>query len=168
MGNIYNKVCKIEMFLAVLFLAVSVLALTLSAALRTAQMPIAWGLDIALMLFSWSTFLGADIAFRKKALINVDMLVKALPVKIQRVLDGLVNLLMVAAIIFMLIYGIKLVIISRARVMPSISWLSYSWVTASVPVSMALMLISALKQIYETFFQRKNETTKTDNEGLPC
>jgi TRAP-type C4-dicarboxylate transport system permease small subunit len=168
MGKIYRMVCKIEMFAAVVCLVLSVCALIIAAVLRTAHRPIAWGLDVALLLFSWSTFLGADIAFRNKALVKVDMLTKILPLKAQRILDALVYLLMTAAIVFLLVYGIKLVIISRARVMPSAAWLSYSWVTACVPVSMVLMLISALIQIYETFFFRKKEYHISEKGGISC
>ncbi|MDR1625654.1 MAG: TRAP transporter small permease [Spirochaetia bacterium] len=153
MNKVYRAVCNAEMFIAVLFLVVSVVAMCISAVLRTLDHPIAWGLDIALMLFCWSTFLGTDIAFRNKALVKVDMFVKVLPAKLQKTIDALVYLLMVAAIVFLIVYGTKLAVVSRARVFPSATWLSYSWVTASVPVSMALMLVSALRQIYENFFR---------------
>jgi TRAP-type C4-dicarboxylate transport system permease small subunit len=150
--------CNAEMFIAVLFLVVSVLAMCISAILRTLDHPIAWGLDIALMLFCWSTFLGTDIAFRNKALVKVDMLAKALPPKLQKVLDAVVYLLILASILFLIIYGTRLAIVSRARVFPGATWLSYSWVTASVPVSMTLMLISALRQIYQTFFHASGQS----------
>jgi TRAP-type C4-dicarboxylate transport system permease small subunit len=145
------------MFIAVLFLVVSVAAMCISAVLRTLNHPIAWGLDVALLLFSWSTFLGADIAFRNKALVKVDMLVKLLPAKLQKVLDALVYLLVLASIVFLIFYGVRLAVVSRARVFPGATWLSFSWVTASVPVSMTLMLVSALKQIYENFFRKEKE-----------
>jgi TRAP-type C4-dicarboxylate transport system permease small subunit len=144
------------MGVAISFLVVSVAALCISAILRTLDHPIAWGLDVALLLFSWSTFLGADIAFRNKALVKVDMLVNLLPAKLQRFLEAVVYVLMTAAIVFLIVYGIKLAIISRARVFPGAAWLSYSWVTACVPVSMTLMFISDMKQIYENFFRKKS------------
>jgi TRAP-type C4-dicarboxylate transport system permease small subunit len=146
--------CSAEMFVAVLFLVTSVVAMCVSAILRTLGHPIAWGLDIALMLFSWSTFLGADIAFRKRALVKVDMLVKILPQEGQKAIDVCVYFFMLAAIVFLIVMGTRLAIVSRARVFPGATWLSYSWVTASVPVSMTLMLISALKQIYENFSRK--------------
>ena len=157
MGKFYRAMYTVEMFIAIVFLVVSVMAICLSAVLRTLNHPIAWGLDVALMLFTWSTFLGADIAFRNKALVKVDMFVKILPAGPQKIIDICVYLLILAAIIFLIFFGTRLAIVSRARVFPGATWLSYSWVTASVPVSMTLMLISALKQIYENYFSRSGK-----------
>ena len=154
MGKLYRAVCTLELYVAIVLLVVSVLAICISAVLRTVGHPIAWGLDLALMLFAWSTFLGAEIAFRNKALVKVDTLVKYFPAKVQKIIDVFVYILVVASIIFLIYFGAKLAIVSRARVFPSAAWLSYSWVTASIPVSMTLMLISALKQIYENYFAR--------------
>jgi TRAP-type C4-dicarboxylate transport system permease small subunit len=117
-------------------------------------MPLRWGLDIALLLFTWSTFLGADIAFRKRCLVRVDMLINRLPKTVRRVLEGVVYALMLAAIIFLIVYGTRLTYLSRMRPFQAIPGLSYSLVAASVPVSMFLMLVSALIQVYEVFFQK--------------
>ena len=164
LGKLYRTVCTVEKFVAIVFLVVSVLAICTSAFMRSFNHPIAWGLDLALMLFTWSTFLGAEIAFRNKALVKVDMLVKALPDKVQKILDIFVYLLILATLLFMIYFGAKLSIISRARVFPSATWLSYSWVTASVPVSMTLMFISALKQMYESHFPRRGKAA-AEEEG---
>jgi TRAP-type C4-dicarboxylate transport system permease small subunit len=155
MRNIYERICSIEMGVAIICLSTSVLAIFLSAVMRVIRLPVRWGLDIALLLFTWSTFLGADIAFRKKCLVRVDMLINKLPKTVRKIFEGIVYVLILAAIVFLIIYGVKLTYISRARPFQAIPGLSYSLVTASVPVSMFLMLISALIQIYEIFFQKK-------------
>jgi TRAP-type C4-dicarboxylate transport system permease small subunit len=123
--------------------------------MRVIRFPIRWGLDIALLLFTWSTFLGADIAFRKKCLVRVDMLINRLPKTARAVFEAVVYALILAAIVFLIIYGVKLTYLSRARPFQAIPGLSYSLVTASVPVSMFLMLITALIQIYAVFFRGK-------------
>lgn len=143
------------MGVAVICLSVSVLAIFISALMRVLKMPLRWGLDIALLLFTWSTFLGADIAFRKRCLVSVDMLINRLPKTVRRVLEAVVYAFMLASIVFLIIYGTKLAYLSRMRPFQAIPGLSYSLVAASVPVSMVLMLISALIQIYEVFFQKK-------------
>jgi TRAP-type C4-dicarboxylate transport system permease small subunit len=155
MQKFYEKVCAVEMGAAIVCLSVSVFAIFMSALMRVFNMPLRWGLDIALLLFTWSTFLGADIAFRKKCLVSVDMLINRLPQTARRVLEAVVYALMVAAIVFLIIYGTRLTYLSRMRPFQAIPGLSYSLVAASVPVSMFLMLISALIQIYEVFFQKK-------------
>jgi len=162
MGRFYRTVCTVEKYIAIVFLVISVLAICTSAILRTLDHPIAWGLDLALMMFTWSTFLGAEMAFRNKALVKVDMLVEIMPEKVQKILDVFVYLLIFASLLFLIYFGTKLAFVSRARVFPGATWLSYSWVTASIPVSMTLMLISTLKQISETCFQRSGKATEEE------
>jgi TRAP-type C4-dicarboxylate transport system permease small subunit len=140
-------------------LSISVLAIFLSAVMRVMKFPIPWGLDMALLLFTWSTFLGADIAFRKKCLVSVDMLVIRLPKPVRKILEAVVYALILAAIIFLMYYGAKLTYFSRARPFQAIPGLSYSWVIASVPISMFLMLVSAVIQIHEAYFQKNDGKT---------
>jgi TRAP-type C4-dicarboxylate transport system permease small subunit len=155
------------MFIAVIFLSASTSFIFISAIMRTVKHPISWGLDIALLLFTWSTFLGADIAFRHRNLVRVDMFLNTLSPGKRKALEAVVYLLMLAAIIFMLCFGIKLTFLSRARVFQGIPGLSYSWIIASVPTSMTLMLITALIQVYQLFFP-KNADTAAEKGDIPC
>ncbi|MDR1935781.1 MAG: TRAP transporter small permease subunit [Candidatus Accumulibacter sp.] len=152
--------CKIEMGIAMSCLSISVITIFISAVMRVMAFPIRWGLDIALLLFTWSTFLGADIAFRKKCLVSVDMLVIRLPRPIRKTLEAVVYVLILASIVFLIYYGVKLTYFSWARPFQAIPSLSYSWVVASVPVSMFLMLISLLIQIHETYFRKNDDKAR--------
>ena len=164
MEKIYKLICQAEMYVAVICLTTSTSVLFISAVMRTIRRPISWGLDIALLLFTWSTFLGADIAFRNNALVNVDMLVKILPRALQRLLEVVVYLIMLGAILCLLYFGFRLTVISSARSFQGTPWLSYSWASASVPVSMAMMLVSALRQGHRKFIKR-SEMDETMEEG---
>ena len=163
--KIYKIICEAEMYVAAICLATSTSVIFASAVMRTVGRPVRWGLDIALLLFTWSTFLGADIAFRNKALVNVDMLVKVLPWPMRRLLDVAVYLLMLGAILFLLYFGLRLTILSSARSFQGTPWLSYSWASASLPVSMALMLISALRQGYRKFIRRDDADDAVEERG---
>jgi TRAP-type C4-dicarboxylate transport system permease small subunit len=48
-------------------------------------------------------------------------------------------------------YGVKLSIITRLRTFQGIPGLSYTWVTLSVPVGCALMLVSAVRRLRGLF-----------------
>jgi len=150
--KIYEGICKVEMAIAVLFLSTSVAVIFIAAVFRTMGSPIRWGFDIALLLFTWSTFLGTDIAFRKKGLVSVDMFVNKLPEKAQWVIGIFVHICLLSAIIFMVYHGTRLTIFTRPRVFNALPSVSHSWATASIPVSMFFMLISCLIQIYEKYF----------------
>lgn len=75
MKEFYKKFCDVEMALAIICLVTSVVVIFIAAVMRAVGHPINWGTDIALLLFSWSTFLGADLAFRQGKLINVDVII---------------------------------------------------------------------------------------------
>jgi TRAP-type C4-dicarboxylate transport system permease small subunit len=157
MKKFYDTLCSIEMGVAMWCLAISVIAIFVTAVMRVLKFPIPWGLDMALLLFTWSTFLGADIAFRKKCLVSVDMLVIRLPKPIRKILEAVVYALILASIVFLMYYGTRLAYFSSARPFQAIPGLSYSWAIASVPVSMFLMLVSAMIQIHEVYFQKNDD-----------
>ena len=152
--KIYDAVCKVEMVIAVFFLSTSLSVIFIAAVFRTMGSPIRWGFDIALLLFTWSTFLGADIAFRRKGLVSVDMFVNKLPQRVQWLIGIFVYICLFSSMAFMVYVGTRLTIFTRPRVFNAIPQVSHAWATASVPVSMFLMLISCIIQIYEKYFQR--------------
>lgn len=154
MENFYKKICAAEMGAAILCLTVSVGVIFTSAVLRTVGHPIRWGLDMALLLFTWSTFMGSSIAFRHFGMVKVDMLVQLLPKPVQAVLEIAVHILILLAIGFMLYYGMKLTILSRARTFQGTPWLSYSYVNASVPVSMFFMFVDGVRQAYFKYWRK--------------
>ena len=79
MEKFYRRVCDIEVILAMVLLGASVSIIFIAAVMRTAGHPIRWGNDLALMLFAWSTFISADIVFRIKRHVVVDILTSKLP-----------------------------------------------------------------------------------------
>ena len=79
MKKFYEKFCKAEVAVASICLITCVSVIFISALLRVIGHPINWATDLSLLLFTWSTFMGADIAFRAGKLVNVDILVNMLP-----------------------------------------------------------------------------------------
>jgi len=146
MKKIYQVYCKIEEVL-VGTAFVSIVVLIFSAAFfRQFDRPIVWADDIAKFLFSWTAFLGADVAMRYSRLVGVDILVRKLPRKIAFVY-----------------YGTLLSIESVDRSFQTLSNVSYSIVTASLPVSSLLMILTAslkIVKIVHNFRDNDYEVTK--------
>lgn len=155
MDKLYKRVCEAEMTIAIYLLISSVSVIFIAAMLRTFGHPIRWGTDLALLLFTWSTFLSSDIVFRYRRHVVVDILISRLPEKVKMLMQVLVHAVILAAILFLIIYGAKLTYASRARVFQGIPWLSYSYISASVPVCMLLMMITELRQLYYTYILHK-------------
>lgn len=148
LNRFYRRICDIEVLFAMILLGTSVSIIFIAAILRTAGHPIRWGNDVALMLFAWSTFTSADIVFRIKRHVVVDILTARLPKFLQFSCELLVHAIILFSIAFLFFYGTKSVVASRARVFQAIPWLSYSFVSASLPCSMIMMMINELRHLY--------------------
>lgn len=151
--KIYRAICKAEVTVASVLLCSSVAVIFISSIMRTMNHPINWGTDIALLLFSWSTFLGADVAYRNNATVLVDIIIGHIPEKAARVMRLISYLLVLAFMVILVIWGTKLCVKSAARPFQAISWLSYSWVTASLPFSAVLIAITTLRKIYYEYIR---------------
>ncbi len=149
MKTLYRAFCRAEEGLScAMFFAMVVLVLC-SALARLLNHPLAWSIDIAQLLLAWTCFLGADVAFRDNKLIGLDLFTRNLPGKVQKTLTLLIRIIMLIALLIFIYYGIRLSIESRKRFFQTLP-ISYSFVTLSLPVSSALMCITALTKIRES------------------
>jgi TRAP-type C4-dicarboxylate transport system permease small subunit len=147
MKKLYELVCRWELvFVKILFAALVVLVFA-AAFSRTIGYPINWSVDMAVCLFAWCTFLGADVAFRNDRLMQLDYFVNKMPPSWRFSLN-MFNLVVVAAFVAAMIgLGIWLTYTTRFRTFQGIPGFSYSWVTLSVPVAGFLMFITTILKI---------------------
>jgi len=144
MRRLYERVIAAETFVAASFLVLMVALIFLGAVMRGLGHPINWSTDAATCLFAWACFLCADIAWRKNSLISVELLVQRLPAGLQKACRMLNYLIICAFLVYVIGVGTWLAWISRERSFQGIPEVSYSWVTLSMPVGGALLLITAL------------------------
>lgn len=142
MKKVYDCFVKAEEVVACTLLAGIVTLMFLSAVLRKAGMPINWAGDTSLLLFTWACFLGADLIIREKSMVNVDMLLRKFPIKVQKTIRIVCQIAAIALLISFVWFGVPLCIESVARKFSNMN-LSYSWATASVPAGSALMAITS-------------------------
>jgi TRAP-type transport system small permease protein len=147
MKKLYDRICVAETWIAATFLIVMVALIFLSGVMRTFGHPINWSNDIATCLFAWACFLCADIAWRKNALMSIDLVTGRLPQRLRRLCSYASYAIIVAFLVYALIGGLYLSWISRARSFQGIPEISYSWVTMSMPVGAALLLVTAFLKI---------------------
>jgi len=165
----YRKFCKLEEIItSVMF--ISIVTLIFSAAFfRAFNKPLVWADDIAKFLFSWTAFLGADIALRHSRLVGVDMLVNRLPPKAQKTSEVIVFSIMLMILIAFVYFGIILSIKNWERDFQTLSFMSYSAVTLSLPVASLLMIISAATKLVRVlrFFNDDGYQVKKDIPSKP-
>jgi TRAP-type transport system small permease protein len=146
MHRLYEKFCRAEALVAGLFLILMVALIFVSGLARLAHHPFNWTMDLATCLFAWACFLCADIAWRQDSMMSVEIVTERLPDGTRRLLT-LVNYALIALFLLFLIgSGFWLSYVSRARPFQGIPGVSYSWVTASLPIGGILLLITTIRK----------------------
>ena len=115
---------------------------------RAMGAPILWAIDVAMLLFIWCSFLGADAALRAKQHIIIDIVVRLFPQKVQRMLliaHWTVIVLFLGALVWL---GTELTLLNVERPMGDTE-ISYAFVTAAVPIGALLMGLTALRQLVD-------------------
>jgi TRAP-type transport system small permease protein len=149
MRAFYARLLRLEAVLAGTFLLLMVALVFTGGVARLARHPLNWTIDLATCFFAWATFLCADVAWRRDALISINFLPSRAPPKVRRALVYC-NYLMISAFLVYIIYaGLMLSYVSRVRSFQGIPEISYSWVTMSLPVGGTLLLITTLLKIRE-------------------
>lgn len=108
--------------------------------------PLVWSVDMAQLMFVWLSFLGADLALRKRAHLGIDLLVRALPIRARVILDILLALLAIAFLGAMTVLGYRLTMLNLERVYGD-SGISYAFVTIAVPAGCLLLSLTLAGQV---------------------
>lgn len=148
MKKVYNAYCKAEEFLFSFLFAVMVALVFSSAIARGIGKPLAWSLDVAQLLLCWTSLVGADVAFRHDKFIGLDLFTRKMPVKVQKVLEIVVLVLMQVAFCIFIYYGVLLSIKSWKRSFQTLP-ISYSFVTIALPVMSTLMTLTNILKIID-------------------
>lgn len=146
MKKVYNAYCKAEEFLFSFLFAVMVALVFSSAIARGIGKPLAWSLDVAQLLLCWTSLVGADVAFRHDKFIGLDLFTRKMPVKVQKVLEIVVLVLMQVAFCIFIYYGVMLSIKSWKRSFQTLP-ISYSFITIALPVMSTLMTLTNILKI---------------------
>lgn len=135
---------RAEAGLAALLLVAMVVLIFAGGVARMMATPLNWTIDFATCFFAWATFLAADVAWRRDALMSVDIVPRRLPARWQSAFQAINVVLIVAFLVFLIVAGGWLTWVSRSRSFQGIPWISFSFVTASLPVGALLLLITTL------------------------
>jgi TRAP-type transport system small permease protein len=138
---------KLEERLAMAFFAGTSIFVLIGAATRTVGSPVIWAVDLAQLSFAWACMLGADLAMKKNAHIEIDIVVRHFPASVRRGLAILWQIAIAAFLAMLVWYGVELTKMNVERVLGDVG-ISYSWVTGAVPVGCFLMLCTTLTRLW--------------------
>jgi TRAP-type transport system small permease protein len=147
MRAFYARLLRLEAVLAGVFLILMVALVFTGGVARLMRHPQNWTIDLATCFFAWATFLCADIAWRRDALISINLLPSRASPQVQRTLTYCNYLIISGFLVYVIYTGLVLSWVSRARSFQGIPEVSYSWVTMSLPVGGALLLITTLLKL---------------------
>jgi TRAP-type transport system small permease protein len=150
----YDRLCKVEAVVAAAFLILMVALIFVGGVTRMWGMPLVWTTDFATCFFAWACFLCADVAWRNDNLISIRLVADRLPSQMQAIVTCINYALIVAFLIYLIWTGLKLSYVSSARSFQGIPAISYSWVTMSLPVGAALLLITTVLKVRGELFGR--------------
>ena len=147
MAKLYRYICAAESYVAGSFLLLMVALIFGGGVARMLGHPLNWTTDAATCFFAWACFLCADIAWRRNSLMSIDILTGALPERMQAAFRRFNHIIIAGFLGYVIVAGVWLSYISRARSFQGIPEISYSWVTMSLPVGAALLLVTTVLKI---------------------
>lgn len=162
MGKLYERVCAAEALVSATFLVLMVALIFLGGVMRMLGHPINWSTDAATCLFAWACFLCADIAWRKNSLMAIEVVTSRLPQHLQSACRMLNYAIISVFLVYLIVMGLYLSWISRIRSFQGIPEISYSWVTMSLPVGAALLLITTALKVRSELRGEHLETRAVD------
>lgn len=106
-----------------------------------------WPEPIAILMMVVFTFFGAAAAYRAGAHIAVQMLTDRMPGVAQRACAGFVHLAMLAASLFVVVYGFKLVQGTMGQTISELPWLPVGITYLALPLGSLVTLLFVLEHV---------------------
>lgn len=145
--KIYQTLIKAELVLVGIGFIALIIFVFMSAILRFFRFSMSWNIDMSLLMLAWTSFLGADIAWRSGQLVGIDLVTRNLPKKVAQVVEIIVLFVILGAQFILFYYGARLAWIERVRTYQSMP-IPYALVTYSLVVAAFSMSISTVIKIY--------------------
>ncbi|WP_041082173.1 TRAP transporter small permease [Thermotoga profunda] len=132
---------------AKILIIVMIVFIFMSGIARFLKHPMNWAVDMSTFMFAWACFFAVDVAWRNNRMMSVDLLVKRLSPRAQKIIR-LINYFIISAfLVYLIIWGFRLTYTTRFRTFAGIPNFSYSWVNVSVPIGAILTLRTTIIKI---------------------
>jgi len=136
-------VCKyLVIVLVAVIAAVLIAAVVYRYGLNSA---LSWAEEFSKYLMVWLTFLGTPIALRHFGHINIDLLVKVLPPRLQQMMYFIVSIIICFTMSIVFLKGVSFAELGARQVASSFS-VSMFYMYVAVPIGSALTFLVALEQ----------------------
>lgn len=106
--------------------------------------PLFWSEELARYFLIWLTMVGAVMAFKDEEHLKIEVFVRLLSSKYQKLFYLFSDLIIIFVSSVLLFYGYSFAILNSSQYTPSISWLSLFWICLAIPIGSGLILIYAI------------------------
>ena len=152
MDNVKKFLNNFEEFLVVPLVGVMAAVIILQVFFRyVLRESLSWSEELARYLMVWVTFVGASIGVKRGSHVGVEMLVTALPKKVQTVVRylGIVISIVFCFVVFGASLGILQRQIANHQVSPAMR-IPMWWAYAAVPAGSFLMTVRFIQMLFKT------------------
>lgn len=155
--------CRVEQgVVALLIVAITALIFG-SAVARSLGHPVNITTDLALLMFAWVVFVGADVSLQQADFLRVEILLKTFPLKLQKLLYYVFSAAAILLLALIVYLGVPLAMSNAARLFQTLG-ISYAWATISAPVGSALMIVTIVLKMIE--HRRDTEIVLLQSEAI--
>jgi len=165
---VLKRLGQVELATCVLMLAAITGLVFVAAVMRFFAMPLTWSVDMAQLMFMWLCMLGATRAMRQKSHLGMEILAKRLGYTRQFWLEMACSVIILIFLAALVVEGVKLTLLNTERTFGD-STLSYSWVTAAVPVGCVLLGVALIYNMVMAWSGRDTGVlvyTRTPADGV--
>lgn len=124
------------------------------------RQPLYWCEEVVTGLFVWTVFIGSAYAYRKHAHLGVDILVNAMPYKLQRVVKVVIQLLELAVLMILTNISVQYVANTWDRLSNTLRVPNW-YVSIAVPIGFGLSMIYSIYFIIQDLIKMKKKGEKT-------
>ena len=103
--------------------------------------PIVWADELTRYSLIWMTFAGVALATKDNKHIVVDVLDLALPPKGQKIVNKFSDSVVIAFMIFLIYFGVKMTKFQTGMFGETLTWFSYAYVYVSIPLGAAVTIM---------------------------
>lgn len=121
-SKVMNVLYKLFCLFSQVVLLVIVGIVTMQVVLRWMKMNVPWGEEVALFFMVWMAFISFAIGVIGNLHISIVMLFDKLPKGTQKVLECIINIIILIVGVFFVIYGWKLVSMTMRSTLPATKW----------------------------------------------
>ena len=162
--------CNLDLIIAALALIILTLITTAGVFKRyVLKDPILWQEEISAFCQVWMVYMGASVAFRTGSHVAIEMLIDALPEKLQKFMGYVIDMIVLFVLVFLLVKSQAYVaqVFGRSGRPTPILRIPYTYLYGIAPYGCGLMIISYFVAKYAPEFTKsidvpENEVNEND------